>query len=86
MRPTQGRQRTSVPKSVSQVLEILAGLYKENVGQRSVGTSRWAVKSGQSLSGLGSMALSLAGLRAALLAGGVVSVPITGCFAAGSLA
>ena len=38
VRPTLGRQQTSVSKTVSKVLKILLGLYKENVGQRLVGT------------------------------------------------
>ena len=31
-------------KTVSKVLKMFLGLYKENVGQRSVGTCRWAVQ------------------------------------------
>lgn len=37
MRSTRGRQRTSVSKTVSEVLKIFPGLCKGNVGQSSVG-------------------------------------------------
>lgn len=33
----------SILKTVSKVLKILPGFWKENVGQRSVGPCRWAV-------------------------------------------
>ena len=44
VRPTSGRQWTKVSKTVSKVLEILPGLYKGSVRQRSVGTGSKAVK------------------------------------------
>ena len=44
VRPTPGRQQTSISKTVSKVPKILPGLYKENVGQRWMGLCRWAVK------------------------------------------
>lgn len=76
MRPSPGRQQNSVLKTVSKVLKILTGLYKENVGLRSVGSCRWAVKIRWSLSwdqhGQSGQSLLLPG---------IVSVPIKGCFA-----
>ena len=39
VRPTQGRQQTSVSKTVSKVPKMLSGLYKKTVGQRSAGTA-----------------------------------------------
>ena len=44
VRPTPGRQQTSVSKTVYKMVKILPGFYKENVGQRWVGTCRQAVK------------------------------------------
>ena len=38
--PALGRKQASISKSVSKVLKILIGLYKENVGQRWVGMCR----------------------------------------------
>ena len=37
------RQQTSSSKTVSEAPKMLPGLYKENVGRRSVGACRWAV-------------------------------------------
>lgn len=76
VRPTPGRQWSSVSKSVSKMLKIPPGLHKENVGQRSAGTCRWAVKV-RSIIVLGSIT---GGLRT-VIAWAVVSVPIRGCFA-----
>lgn len=73
MRPTPERPQTSIPK----VLKILAGLYKETGGQRPLGTGRWAVQV-RSVIVLGSVTLASG---QSLLLEGVVSVPITGCFA-----
>ena len=44
VRLTPGRQLASVSKSVSKMLKILPGLYKENAGQRWMGMCRQAVK------------------------------------------
>ena len=62
-RPTLGRQQTSVSKTVSKALTILAGLSKRNVGQRSVGTCRWTLKV-RWIIVLGSITWDLAGIRA----------------------
>lgn len=45
------------------MLEILKGLYKEPVGQKSVGTCKWAVNV-RLIIVLGSVAWGLAGVRA----------------------
>ena len=37
MRPTLGRQRTNIINAASEVLKILRGLDKKQVGQKSVG-------------------------------------------------
>ena len=44
VRPTLGGQPTSISKTVSKGLKMHPGLYKEIVGQRSVGMCRWTVK------------------------------------------
>ena len=69
-----GRQLSNVSKTVSQVLKILAGLYKESVGQGSVGVSRWAVKV-RSVIVVGSVMRGLAGLGQSSLLQGQVLVP-----------
>ena len=67
MRPTLGRQdECPVSKTVSKVLKILPGLYEKYVGQRSVGTHRWAVKV-RLVIVLGSVTQSLAGSAQSLL-------------------
>lgn len=75
--PTPG---DNISKPVSKVLKLLLGLYKENVGQRWMGTCRWTVKV-KSVVVLGSITCGLAGLPKSFLLEGIVSVPITGCFA-----
>lgn len=83
MRPVPGRQWTSISKTVSEVLKVIPGLSKENMGQRWVGTCTWAVKV-KSIPGVESIMAKdgLAGSgQAKLLGGGErgwVSVPIMG--------
>lgn len=67
-------------KTVSKVLTILPGLYKENRGQSSVGTCSWAVKV-RLIIVLGSVKQGLAGSGWFLLLEWVVLVLIRGCFA-----
>lgn len=43
-RPTPGRRPSNVSKTVSRVLEIRPGLYKENGGQKGGGACRQAAK------------------------------------------
>lgn len=75
MRPIPGRQQADVLKTAPKVLKTLLGLYKENVGQRSVGVCS-----------LGSTTQAgLAGSRESLFLEGVVSVPIKRCFVQGLL-
>lgn len=64
--PTQEKQWTNIPKAISKALKILVGLYKENVGQRPVGMSRWAVNV-RPIIVLGSIKWSLAGVRTVLI-------------------
>lgn len=61
-RPPLGRQWTSIPKTVSQVLTVRLGLCEDNVGQRPVRTCRWAVQARQIVA-LGSIHQHLAGVR-----------------------
>lgn len=81
VRPAVGRPRTCISKTVSKVLKILIGLYKEDVGHRSVCTCRWAVKVRSCHHCLGASHAGSSGLGAVLMPEGVVWVPITGCFA-----
>ena len=74
------RQWISVPKAISKVLKILLGLYKENVGQRWVGTCSWAVKV-RLIIALVSIVWGLGGSGQLLFCEGVVLVPIIGYFA-----
>ena len=67
--PTVGRQQSSISKMVSKLLKILPSFYAENVGQRSVGTVRWAVKV-RSIIVLGSIVQGPLGLRAIPISGG----------------
>ena len=78
-RLTPGGWWTCVSKTISKVLERPAGLCKENVGQRSVGTCRWAVKV-RLISVIGSVTRGLAGSGLLSLLEGVVLVPITGMY------
>ena len=79
VKPPTGRPWTSISKTVTKVLTIFPGLYKENEGGKSVGTCRWAGKS-RSIT----VRVNCTGfpwLRAVLIAWGVVSILIRGCFA-----
>lgn len=42
--PAQEKEWTHVARAIFKTLKILVGLYKGNVGQRSVGMRRWSVK------------------------------------------
>lgn len=44
VRPTPGREKTNVSKTVAKVPKILTSLQKENVGQSLVSMCRWSVK------------------------------------------
>ena len=79
-RLTLGRLQTSVSKTVSQVLKIPPGLYKESGGLWSVGTYGGAVKVRSGIL-LGSVTPGLAGSGQSLLLEQVLSFPFPGCFA-----
>lgn len=74
VRPIPGRQQTNISKTFSKVLKKFLGLCKENVGQRSVGTCRWAVEV-RLIMALGSTRGVLLTPGQALLLKEVVSVP-----------
>lgn len=77
VRPTQGRQGISVSKAVYHVPKILPDLYKENVRQSLLGTSRWAMKVKSIV--MGGVLLALRSSYSL----GEGMVPIWGCFAHG---
>ena len=72
VRPTPGRQKTNISKTVSKVLKILLGLSKENVGQREVGTCRRMVRL---ITALESITAGIEGLGQSLLLEGIILVP-----------
>lgn len=76
-RPTLARQRIRVSETGSKVSKMLPGLYEKNVGQRSVGMCKWAVKV-SSIIVLGLITQGLTDPGQPLWLGEAVSVPITG--------
>ena len=68
VRPIPRTQWTRVPRPVSEMLKILLSVYKENVRQRSVGTCKWAVKSGRSVIVMQSIVTRVCRLRAVTMA------------------
>ena len=73
------------PKIVSEALKIHSGLYKENVGQMSVGMCRWAVKV-RPIIVLGSVPQGVAGSGQFLLLEEVIWFPLGDALPSGSFA